>query len=82
MALDMLARIDAKEEIQEILLSEGQVLSALKIADHEANPRKFLSIAAKSDDPTLLHSVLMYFRNQPYFAPAFQKGNLRSCTCY
>ncbi|CAG9824494.1 unnamed protein product [Phaedon cochleariae] len=73
MALDMLTRINALEEIQEILLSEGQVLAALKIADCNANPRKFLSIAEKYSDKTLFHSVLIHFKNNPQFASAFQK---------
>ncbi|KAG5897338.1 hypothetical protein JTB14_030224 [Gonioctena quinquepunctata] len=73
MALDMLTRIDAQDEIQEILLSEGQVLAALKLAENNANPRKFLSIAEKSKDSTLLHTVLIHLKNNPRFAHAFQK---------
>lgn len=78
MALDMLARIGAKEEIQEILLSEDQVISALKVAEDSANPRKFLSAASKSGDHTLLHSILAHFRNNPHFAGAIRKGNFLS----
>ncbi|KAJ8967739.1 hypothetical protein NQ317_010800 [Molorchus minor] len=70
MALDMLARIDATEEIQEILLNEGQILAALKIAGDTANPRKYLSAATAPED---LHSVLIYFRNNQHFAAAFKK---------
>ncbi|CAH0546234.1 unnamed protein product [Brassicogethes aeneus] len=73
MALDMLARIDAKEEIQEVLLSEGQILSALKLAGESANPRKFLSAAESANDNTLFHSVLFHFRNSPQFAATFKK---------
>lgn len=73
MALDMLSRMNAKEEIQEVLLSEGQVLSALKLADKNANPRKFLSVAENSGDLMLLHSVLIYLKNNPDFTTAFQK---------
>nr|XP_023017171.1 uncharacterized protein C18orf8 homolog [Leptinotarsa decemlineata] len=73
MALDMLTRIGAFDEIQEILLSEGQILTALKIADNTANPRKFLSIAESSNDSNLLHSVLVHLRNNPHFTAAFQK---------
>lgn len=76
MALDMLSRMNAKEEIQEVLLSEGQVLSALKLADKNANPRKFLSVAENSGDLMLLHSVLIYLKNNPDFTTAFQKGRL------
>lgn len=76
MALDMLARIGAKEEIQEILLSDFQIMAASKIAENTANPRKFLTIAEQSKDPSLLHSVLMNFRNNPYYAALLQKGKL------
>lgn len=77
MALDMLSRIGAKEEIQEILLSDGQILAALKIAGNCANPRKFLSIAENSPNKGIvLHNLLMYFRNEPHFAAMFQKGNI------
>lgn len=75
MALDMLSRIGAKEEIQEILLSDGQVLTALKIAGNSANPRKFLSTVEQFPNKgQLLHTLLMYFRNEPHFAAMFQKG--------
>lgn len=76
MALDMLSRIGAKDEIQEILLSDGQILAALKIAGTCANPRKFLCSTENSPNKgILLHNLLMYFRNEPYFATMFQKGN-------
>ncbi|XP_030746483.1 regulator of MON1-CCZ1 complex [Sitophilus oryzae] len=75
MALDMLARLDAKEEIQEVLLSEGQVLSALKIADDTAQPRKFLNAAKNADDSTLFHSVIYYFRNNPNFAAKLKQDD-------
>lgn len=81
MALDMLARIGAYEEIQEILLSEGQVMAALKIADNMANPRKFLTIAEQGEDGSLLHSVLMYFRNNPHYASLLQKGKSIGLIC-
>lgn len=74
MALDMLARIGALEEIQEILLSENQIVAALRIADEGANPRKFLSVASKAGDGSLLHTVLVHFRNNPQFAAALKKG--------
>ncbi|CAG9833503.1 unnamed protein product [Diabrotica balteata] len=73
MALDMLTRLDAKEEIQEVLLSEGQILTALKLADNAANPRKFLTAAEQDGDVTLQHSVLIYLKNNPEFEAVFQK---------
>lgn len=74
LALDMLARLNATEEIQEILLSEGQVLSALKLAQESANPRKFLQAAQNTGDNTLFHSILYYFKNNSQFSSAFSKG--------
>ncbi|XP_060521018.1 regulator of MON1-CCZ1 complex isoform X2 [Cylas formicarius] len=73
MALDMLGRLGAHEEIQEILLSAGQVLPALKLANDSANPRKFLTAAKSCDDAVLFHSVLCYFQNNPEVAGAFKK---------
>lgn len=74
LALDMLARLNATEEMQEILLSEGQVLSALKLGLENANPRKFLQAAQSTGDDGLFHSVLYYFKNTPQFSGAFTKG--------
>ncbi|KAL1516976.1 hypothetical protein ABEB36_000801 [Hypothenemus hampei] len=72
MALDMLARLKATDEIQEVLLSENQILAALKLAKDEANPRKFLTAAKNTGDATLLHSVLYYFRNHSKFSSILQ----------
>lgn len=69
--------LDAKEEIQEVLLSQGQILSALKIAQDSASPRKFLQAAQSSEDPILYHSTLHYFRSNPQFATNFTKGNVK-----
>lgn len=57
LAMDMLARIHAADEIQEVLLNEKQIISALKLINHNNNSnnqlelssnviRKFLSVAA------------------------------------
>lgn len=76
MALDMLCRIDAKEEMQVVLFSENQIMSALKLAQHEGiNPRKFLNAAKNSENNTLFHSVLFHFRNNSQFAETFKKSN-------
>lgn len=77
LALDMLTRLNAVEEIQEILLSDGQVLSALKLGQDGANLRKFLQAAQNSGNNTLFHSVLYFFRNNSQFSHAFSKGNDR-----
>ncbi|XP_076262883.1 regulator of MON1-CCZ1 complex protein bulli isoform X2 [Rhynchophorus ferrugineus] len=73
LALDMLSRLDAREEIQEVLLSENQVLAALKLAQDNAQPRKFLNAAQNADDDNLLHSVLYYFLNNPQFSVKLKK---------
>lgn len=65
---------DATEEIQEILLSQGQLLAALMLSQDNSNPRKFLEAAEESKDPALFHSTLFYFRNNPQFANTFLKG--------
>lgn len=74
MALDMLARLNAIDEIQEVLLSENQLLAALKLAKNEANPRKYLAAAKDSGNVALLHSVLYYFRNHPKYSSILQNG--------
>lgn len=63
----------ADDEIQEILLSQGQVISALKLAQENANPRKYLQSAQKMDDPKLFHSTFHYFKTKPQFAGIFKK---------
>ncbi|CAH1992180.1 unnamed protein product [Acanthoscelides obtectus] len=73
LALDMLCRIGAGEEIQEILISEGEIISALKVAGSQGNPRKFLTLAEKSGDSMLFHTILAHFRNNPKFAATFEK---------
>lgn len=75
MALDMLCRIDAKEEMQVVLFSENQIMSALKLAEKDSiNPRKFLNAAKSTDNHILFHSVLFHFRNNPQFAESFKKS--------
>lgn len=74
MALDMLARLNGVDEIQEVLLSENQLLAALKLAKNEANPRKYLAAAKDSENDTLLHNVLYYFRNHPKYSSILQNG--------
>ncbi|XP_045470210.1 regulator of MON1-CCZ1 complex [Harmonia axyridis] len=75
MALDMLSRLDAKEEIQEILLSQGQILTALKLSSDKKNPRKFLQAAQDSNDEQLFHSVLYYYKNHPMHSSNFKKDS-------
>ncbi|GJQ71143.1 hypothetical protein Trydic_g1045 [Trypoxylus dichotomus] len=73
LALDMLARLVATEEIQEILLSQNQLLAALKLGQDNLNPRKFLEAAEESKDPSLFHSTLFHLKSNPHFANAFFK---------
>jgi len=73
LALDMLARLGAKEELQEVLLDQGQLLSALKLCQDGVSPRKFLQAAQNSGDPALFHSTLYCFRSNLQYANAFMK---------
>nr|XP_022909918.1 uncharacterized protein C18orf8 [Onthophagus taurus] len=73
LALDMLSRLGAFEEIQEILLSQNQVIAALKLSPENLNSRKFLEAAEESKDPALFHSVLFYFKSNPQFASIWLK---------
>ncbi|KRT81034.1 hypothetical protein AMK59_5086, partial [Oryctes borbonicus] len=73
LALDMLARLVATEEIQEILLSQNQLLAALKLGQDNINPRKFLEAAEEYKDPALFHSTLFHLKSNPHLANAFFK---------
>lgn len=75
MALDMLSRLDAKDEIQEILLSQGQILTALKLSPDKKNPRKFIQAAKDSNDEQLFHTVLYYYKNHPVYSASFKKDS-------
>ena len=70
----------ATEEIQEILLSQGQLLAALKLAHNNASPRKFLEAAEETKDPALFHSTLHFLKSNPQFAPSFVKGESKTGT--
>ncbi|KAF5284063.1 hypothetical protein FQR65_LT13609 [Abscondita terminalis] len=73
LAMDMLIRLGATEEIQEVLIDQGQLLSAFKLSQDGVNPRKFLQAAEKSGDPTLFHSILYCFRTNHQYDNAFLK---------
>lgn len=71
MSLDMLKRLNAHEIIVEILLEQGKVIDAIRLAKIYTNydlipARKFLEAAAKSDDNMTFFSVYNFFiaRNQ------------------
>ncbi|XP_065161012.1 regulator of MON1-CCZ1 complex-like [Atheta coriaria] len=76
LALDMLMRLNAVEEIQEVLLSQGQLLSALKLGNDNVSVRKFLDAAKTSGDPALFHSALHYFKSNPHFSKAWEDERL------
>lgn len=63
------------DEIEEILLDQGQIIPALKLTHGNANVRKYLQAAQNSDDPLLFHSTFHYFTSKPQHAAAFKKGN-------
>lgn len=71
MALDMLRRLNANEIIVEILLEQGKIVDAIRLAQQYTNPdfiaaRKFLDAALKSDDKMVFYTVFNFFvaRNQ------------------
>lgn len=71
MVLDMLAKLNEKDIIVEVLLEQGKVMDALKIARNLPNfdqlpARKYLEAAYLTNDPTVFHSVFTLFqqRNQ------------------
>lgn len=71
MALDMLKRLNANEIIVEILLEQGKVIDAIRLAKQYINAdlipaRKFLDAALKIDDKMTFYSVYNFFitRNQ------------------
>lgn len=76
LALDMLARLGADDEIEEILLSRGEVISALKLTQENANPRKYLQTAQTTEDPALFHSTFQFFKSKPQHTAALRKGTL------
>ena len=81
LALDMLKRLGTgNEEIIEVLLSKGLVLSALRFAQSHGlsdslTPRRALEIAKDLNDPLIFYTVFKYFeeRNMRLRAnPAFR----------
>ncbi|XP_059612293.1 regulator of MON1-CCZ1 complex [Phlebotomus argentipes] len=83
-ALDMLAKLNANEIIIEVLLGQGKVIDALRLAktlpDVDVLPaRKFLEAAMKTGDSGIFHSVYMHFvqRNiRLRGGPEFTRGEL------
>lgn len=71
MAFDMLKRLNATDIIVEILLEQGKVIDAIRLAKQYTNPdaipaRKYLDAALKVDDKMVFYSVFNFFisRNQ------------------
>ncbi|CAG9807580.1 unnamed protein product [Chironomus riparius] len=71
MALDMLKRLNAHEIIVEILLEQGKIIDAIRLAKQHTNvdmlpARKFLDAALKVDNKMTFYSVFNFFlsRNQ------------------
>lgn len=82
LALDMLKRLGtANEEICDVLLSKGLILSALRFAtqmglDNTLMPGKFLETAKDLNDPQIYYEVFKFFEernlrlsNTPAFKP-------------
>lgn len=68
-AMDMLARLNANEIIIEVLLEQGKVIEALRLAKQLPNAdqipaRKYLEAAFKLKDPTIFHAVYVFFQQR------------------
>lgn len=85
-ALDMLSKIKANEIIIEVLLGQGKVVDALRLAmslpDGETiSARKYLEAAQKTKDDLVFHTVFTYFQTRNIR----QRGSadfLKSEQCY
>ncbi|XP_020801646.1 uncharacterized protein C18orf8 [Drosophila serrata] len=66
-AIDMLGRIQAHEIIIEVMLGQGKVIDALRLAKNSLGldkvpARKFLEAAYKTKDDLIFHSVFRFFQ--------------------
>ncbi|XP_067644801.1 regulator of MON1-CCZ1 complex [Eurosta solidaginis] len=66
-ALDMLSKIGAHDIIIEVLLGQGKIIDALRLAGNSKNnetisARKFLEAAQKTNDDLIFHSVFKFFQ--------------------
>ncbi|KAI8040768.1 hypothetical protein M5D96_006711 [Drosophila gunungcola] len=66
-AIDMLGRIQAHEIIIEVMLGQGKVIDALRLAKNSLGldkvpARKFLEAAYKTKDDLIFHSVFKFFQ--------------------
>ncbi|KAH8302799.1 hypothetical protein KR044_010802 [Drosophila immigrans] len=85
-AIDMLGKIQAHEIIIEVMLGQGKVIDALRLAKNSLGlekvpARKFLEAAHKTQDDLIFHSVYRFFqmRNmRMYETTAFPKAE--QCT--
>ncbi|KAL7731723.1 hypothetical protein ACLKA6_018085 [Drosophila palustris] len=85
-AIDMLGKIQAHEIIIEVMLGQGKVIDALRLAKNSLGlekvpARKFLEAAHKTQDDLIFHSVYRFFqmRNlRMYETLAFPKAE--QCT--
>lgn len=82
-AMDILDRLKAYELILEILLSQGKVIDALRVAKSlpdcdTISARKYLEAAKKTGDPAIFYSVFLYFQQRNYRlrgSPEFIRGD-------
>ncbi|XP_015042429.2 regulator of MON1-CCZ1 complex isoform X2 [Drosophila pseudoobscura] len=66
-AIDMLGKIQAHEIIIEVMLGQGKVIDALRLAKNSLGldkvpARKFLEAAHKTNDDLIFHSVFRFFQ--------------------
>lgn len=80
MVLDMLAKLNEKDIIVEVLLEQGKVMDALKIAQSLPNfdqlpARKYLESAYLSGDPIVFHSVFTLFQHRNHRLRGYKEFN-------
>lgn len=89
LALDMLKRLGtANEEIVDVLLSKGLILSALRFSiemglSDQLNPAKFLETAKDINDPLIYYEVFKFFEQRNIMLrgnPSFRKDE--QCEVY
>lgn len=85
MVLDMLAKLNEKDIIVEVLLEQGKIMDALKIAKTLPNfdqlpARKYLEAAMACGDPIVFHSVYMLFQQRNQRTRGYKEFN-RSEQC-
>lgn len=80
MVLDMLAKLKERDIIVDVLLEQGKVMDALKIARNQPNfdqlpARKYLEAAYLTRDAIVFHSVFTLFQQRNHRLRGFKEFN-------